>query len=394
MDVDSSFASTCKKVITHREFFAEFYFASLGLVRNFLLVRTCMQLSTYQIQLPLTHPFTISRGTIAEQTSLIVRLESQGIVGWGEVTQNRYYQRTIESLNRSIIRAASMLQRIGREPPACVWPELMKCLEGDTFAVSALDIAVHDWHAKLNGQQIWQSWGLTWNDVPVSSYTLAIDTADVMVSKLKEQPGWPIYKIKLGCDNDLEIVQQLRQHTPARFRVDANCGWDAEQTIQNSVLLKELGVEFIEQPMPRESALNDLRQAFELSRLPIIADESCQIESDVSKCAEKFHGINIKICKCGGLTPALRMIQEARSLGMKTMVGCMVESSIAISAAAQLLPSLDFADLDGSALLADDPACGAKVANGQVTLSGLPGHGGYLPDQALAKAKQLFTTDI
>lgn len=337
-----------------------------------------MQLLTHHLKLPLAHPFTISRGTMVEQSSLVVQLDSDGISGWGEVTQNRYYNRTIESLEKSVRRAVELLPILERESPEFSWPRLMETLDGDTFAVSALDMAAHDWHARRQGLQTWQMWGLSWQQVPQSSFTIAIDTLDTMLAKLGEQPDWPIYKIKLGTSDDIAIVRRLRSATTAPFRVDANCGWTAQQTIEYSKSLRDLGVEFIEQPLPREASAADQKIVFEESQLPIIADESCQTESDVARCQGMFHGINVKICKCGGLTPALRMLRQARRLGMKTMIGCMVESSIGISAAAQLLPLLDYADLDGSALLASDPTHGVKVSGAGITLTGELGNGARL----------------
>ncbi|MFO0940433.1 MAG: dipeptide epimerase [Pirellulales bacterium] len=339
-----------------------------------------MQLNTFTLKLPLAHPFTISRGTMTEQSSLIVQLHSDGISGWGEVTQNRYYNRTVQSLAQSVEKAKSILPLILGQSPETTWPMLMELLDGDTFAVSAIDNAAHDWHARKNGVPTWKYWGLNWNPAVKSSYTIAIDSIEKMLAKLNERPNWPIYKIKLGTKDDLSIVRSLRQATQATFRVDANCGWSAQQTIDLSHELKELNVEFIEQPLPREANDSDQERVFAQSALPIIADESCQTEGDVTTCLGRFHGINVKICKCGGLTPALRMLIQAKSKGIKTMVGCMVESSIGISAAAQLLPLLDFADLDGSALLASDPTEGVSVTDGLISLRNENGHGCRLPD--------------
>ncbi len=314
-----------------------------------------------------------------EQSSLIVQLESEGISGWGEVTQNRYYNRTVQALAESVKKAEPLLSKIFSQPPAENWPELMDLLGSDTFAVSAIDNAAHDWHARKRNLPTWKYWGLAWNTSVHSSYTIAIDSVEKMLSKLAEQPNWPIYKIKLGTQDDLTIVRELRQATRATFRVDANCGWTAAQTVELSHALKDLNVEFIEQPLPREASQADQHLVYSESALPIIADESCQTESDVAACVGKFHGVNVKICKCGGLTPALRMLRQARTDGLKTMVGCMVESSIGISAAAQLLPLLDYADLDGSALLAADPTLGATVYDGVITLRDDDGHGASLP---------------
>jgi L-alanine-DL-glutamate epimerase-like enolase superfamily enzyme len=180
-----------------------------------------------------------------------------------------------------------------------------------------------------------------------------------MLAKMKEKP-WPIYKIKLGTKEDVAIVKALREKTSAVFRVDANCAWGVQETIDNGVALKKLGVEFIEQPMAA-AEWEGMKRVYEKSVLPLMADESCLVPEDVSKCVGHFHGINIKLTKCGGLSPALKMIQEAKSLGLKTMVGCMTESSVGISAIAQLLPQLDFVDMDGALLLKNDIAKGVVI---------------------------------
>ena len=195
-----------------------------------------------------------------------------------------------------------------------------------------------------------------------------------MVAKLKERPGWPIYKIKLGTADDVAIVTELRKHTDATFRVDANCAWTVDETIENSRRLKPLGVEFIEQPLPADQ-YDAAAEVFRQSVLPIAADESCQVESDVDRCAGRFHIINIKLVKCGGMTPARRMIDRARALGMQTMVGCMTESTVGISAIGQLLPLLDYVDMDGAALLAQDIADGVKVVRGEAIYPETNGNG-------------------
>ena len=193
---------------------------------------------------------------------------------------------------------------------------------------------------------------------------------------MKAQP-WPIYKIKLGTDKDIEIITALRQQTDAIFRVDANCAWTADQTIEYAPKLKALGVEFIEQPLPKED-FEGMKKVFQQSVLPVIADESCQTERDVKKCHQHFHGINIKLMKCGGLTPARRMIKEAKALGMKLMVGCMTESTIGISAIAQLLPLLDYVDMDGPLLIRNDIATGVIVIDGKAHFPDENGTGAQL----------------
>jgi len=190
---------------------------------------------------------------------------------------------------------------------------------------------------------------------------------------MKDLP-WPIYKIKLGTKNDLQIVKELRKHSNSIFRIDANCGWTVSETIKNSIELKKLGVEFIEQPL----AIEDWKGSKFLlnnSHLPIIADESCVIESDIEKCFDHFHGVNIKLMKCGGLTPAKRMLKKAKLLGLTTMVGCMTESSVGISAIAHLAPILDYIDMDGALLLKNDIATGVTLENGTIVFSELTGTG-------------------
>jgi L-Ala-D/L-Glu epimerase len=190
---------------------------------------------------------------------------------------------------------------------------------------------------------------------------------------MKEKP-WPIYKIKVGVPDDIETVTELRKHTDAIFRVDANAGWTLEQAIQKIPLLKELGVEFVEQPLAKDN-WEGMKILFEQSPLPLFADESCVTEADVEKCVNHFHGINIKLTKCSGITPARRMITKAKELGMKVMVGCMNESSVGTAAIAQLAPMLHYVDMDGPLLLKEDIAEGVKFDFGKILFTDSPGLG-------------------
>jgi L-alanine-DL-glutamate epimerase-like enolase superfamily enzyme len=250
------------------------------------------------------------------------------------------------------------------------------------FALNALDGAIHDLWGKLQGAPVYRLWGLTTETIPQSDYTLGIDTTEKMVAKLNEMPGWPVYKIKLGTPNDLDIVRELRKHTDAVFRVDANCGWTAEQTIEFAPVLKKLNVEFIEQPLPPED-VEGARRAYEKSALPLIADENCITEEDVDRCAGRFHGINIKLVKCGGLAAARRMVARARELGLQVMAGCMTESTVGISALAQLLPLLDYVDMDGAVLLAKDISTGVRLERGECIYPNENGTGVNLIDGPL-----------
>ena len=339
-----------------------------------------MKLTLHRFTLPLEHEFTIARGSLTHQRTLIVQLTHDGKSGFGEATEDTYYGQTLDSMTESIERVRNRVETYQFGVPDDLWAAIEPDLHGSYFALSALDMAAHDLFGKLQGQPTYRLWGLEWDRVPESSYTIGIDTIDKMVAKLRERPGWSVYKIKLGTPDDVHIVRELRRHTDAVFRVDANCGWTAEEAIEMSRVLQDLNVEFIEQPLPAAADRDDVRRVFDGSVLPIIADESCVAEADVDRCHGQFHGINVKLCKCGGLTPAVRMLRNARSLGMKTMVGCMVETSVAISAAAQLLPLLDYADLDGAVLLKQDPATGVRVEQGHFHLSKQPGCGTELLD--------------
>lgn len=334
-----------------------------------------MKLHLHRFELPLEFEFTIARGSINTQPSLVVELEQDGHRGYGESTANSYYGHTLDSMSESIEACREQIESFQFGRPEALWESLRPKMAQDSFALSAVDLAAYDLFGKLRGQPTYELFGLEWKDIPQSSYTIGIDSPEKMVAKLQSRPDWQIYKIKLGTERDVDLIGGLRENTAATFRVDANCGWSVEEAIANSHALKSLGVEFIEQPLPAESPTEDHRRVYAESALPIIADENCLIESDVAKCAGLFHGVNVKLCKCGGLTSAVRMLRQARDLGMKTMVGCMVESSVGISGAAQLLPLLDYADLDGAELISRDVATGVVVDRGQVRLGESMGSG-------------------
>jgi len=325
-----------------------------------------MRLILHPFNLPLRHVFAISRGATHVCRTLIVELQQDGVSGYGEAGENPFYGATLENMQAALERVRPRLESSRLVDPAELWEQLRPALEASTFAQCALDIAAWDLWGKLRGQPLWKLWGLRIDGpLPVTDYTIGIDAIDVMVRKMREFPDWPIYKIKLGTADDLGIVRELRRHAAAVFRVDANCAWDAETAIRFSRPLKDLGVEFIEQPLAPDR-WDDMREVLRHSALPVIADESCGVESDVERCHGCFHGVNVKLVKCGGLTPARRMLDRARPLGLKTMVGCMTESSVGISAIAQLLPLLDYADMDGALLLARDIASGVRIERGRI----------------------------
>jgi L-alanine-DL-glutamate epimerase-like enolase superfamily enzyme len=332
-----------------------------------------IDLAVGHFSLPLRHPFTISRGTVAVQDTVVVQLHEDGCHGYGEATTNPYYGATVASLTERIAAAAPLLRTGTTDDLDGLLDRVAHALGDETFARCALDMALHDLWGKRRGQPLHRLWGLDPAAGPLSNYTIGIDSPAKMVAKLAEVRDWPIYKIKLGTDRDLEIVRELRRHTDKPFRVDANCGWTVRQAIDHSGPLAELGVEFIEQPLAAgDPGMAEVRRH---SVLPVFADESCGVEGDVERCADRFHGINIKLVKCGGLAAARRMITRARELGLRVMGGCMTESTIGISALAQIVPQLDHVDMDGAALLAGDIAAGVVVDAGRRRYPDRPGTG-------------------
>jgi L-alanine-DL-glutamate epimerase-like enolase superfamily enzyme len=333
-----------------------------------------MKLALHYFDLPTRHPFTISRSTTAVQSTVIVELEQEGLHGYGEAPECDYYGATIPRITAALEQVRAEVEASRLDEPDAFWQQMRPRLAACPFAQCALDVAAHDLWGKLRGAPVWKLWGLSVDRCPLTDYTIGIDAIDVMVSKLEEFAGWPIYKIKLGTRQDLDIVRALRQHTTAPFRVDANCAWGAEEAIGNASALKALGVELIEQPLP-PGQWQTMQEVYRQSALPLVADEDCQNEPDVDRCVGHYHGINIKVNKCGGLTPARRMIARARQLGLAVMVGCFTESTVGISGIAQLLPLVDYADTDGALLLAKDPAAGVTIDCGRVHYPPEPGCG-------------------
>lgn len=342
-----------------------------------------MKLTLYPFELKFRYTFTISRKSKDLQPLLVAQLEQDGISGLGETADNAYYQMTVPRLMADIEQHRAFIEHYTLDTPTAFWQDMYPLLKENMFALCALDIAAWDLYAKQRQQPLYEVWGLDISHNPLTDYTIGIDTIENMVRKLQEFP-WPIYKIKLGTKEDIAIIRELRKHTTAVFRVDANCAWGVEETLHNAIALKELGVEFIEQPLPAADKAG-MKAVYDKVVLPVIADESCIVEEDVAQCHGLFHGINIKLTKCGGITPALRMITEAKRAGMKVMTGSMNESTVGTSAVAHLLPLLDYVDMDGPLLLAEDTSTGIKMENGRIVYAGRPGTGAELLPGALKR---------
>jgi L-alanine-DL-glutamate epimerase-like enolase superfamily enzyme len=286
-----------------------------------------------------------------------------------------YYGVTVENMVSVLEAKKAMIEKFAFTTPDRFWHFLHHLLPQHPFLIAALDIAAWDLYGKLSRKPLFALWNTEWKNTPLTDYTIGIDTPEKMLQKMKAKP-WPIYKIKLGTPHDLPIMQQLIQNSTATFRVDANAGWTTEEALHIIPQLAAMGVALIEQPLAKDNwegmlALKDI------SSIPLFADESCVSESDVAKCAGYFTGINIKLTKCSGITPALRMITEAREKNLQIMMGSMNESTIGTAAIAQFLPQLDYVDADGPLLLSKDIAQGLTFSNGNLQVANLPGLGVY-----------------
>jgi len=332
-----------------------------------------MKVNYYRYDLKFRHPFTISKGTKTHQPTFIVELENFGWKGYGEAPAISYYNIPVEKMIEDLERKKTFVGKFAFTDPDRYWHYLHHLFPQNHFLVCALDMAAWDMYGKMKRKKLYQFWDGDITKNPLTDYTIGIDSIDKMIAKLKEKP-WPIYKVKIGTADDIAIIKALRQNTGAILRVDANAAWDVGTALKLIPQLKELGVEFIEQPLAKDN-WEGMKTLYKESSLPLFADEACVFESDVEKCRDYFHGINIKLTKCSGLTPALRMIKKARELNMQVMVGCMNESTIGSAAIAHLLPLIDHADMDGPLLLEEDIATGLGYDYGKVTYSNEPGLG-------------------
>lgn len=332
-----------------------------------------MRFQYWPYNLRFRHPFTISKGTKTHQPTLIVELEHMGIKGYGEAPAIAYYNIPVEKMIEDLESKRALVEKFAYTDPERYWHYLHHLFPQNNFLVCALDIASWDIWGKLKKKQLHEIWKGDTSRNPICDFTIGIDTVDKMVAKMKEKP-WPIYKIKVGTADDIAIVKALRAHTDAVFRVDANAAWDLETAQQLIPQLKELGVELVEQPLAKDN-WDGMKILYQTSVLPLYADEACVVEQDVEKCVDHFHGINIKLTKCSGITPARRMIRKARELNLKIMVGCMNESTVGAAAIAHLLPFIDQVDMDGPLLLEEDLATGISYSDGKIGYSGEPGLG-------------------
>jgi len=322
-----------------------------------------------------THPFRIARGAQTEQEVFIFELNWEGFTGWGESSPPNYYGEDSDTVKAAVKRIEG---RLDGDPESLRerldGGDLRQILGGDASVRAALDMALWDISGKKEGKPVYALLGLDPNETPATSFSIGIDTPDVVDKKVDEAEPYRILKMKMGVPGDLALLDRVLARSGKLIRVDANEGWDVETALQMCSLLNEKGIEFVEQPIHHDNE-DDLRTLKRLTPLTVILDESIIDPGDVARRRDQGHGINIKLMKCGGITPALSLIEEATKAGLKIMLGCMLETSIAITAAAHLSPLADYADLDGNILLSNDPYQGVTVTNSKLVLPDGPGLG-------------------
>src|SRR5687768_17003978 len=324
-----------------------------------------------------SHPFIIARGGSSEWRTVWVRIiDNDGAVGWGEAAPSRFYGETADTVVAVLGRFAPLLEAADGWSLETIEAEIASTIRFNGAARSAVSAALHDLMGKRLGVPLYRLWGLDASRAPQSSFTIAIPESEKdLRARLGEAAQYPVLKVKLGSPRDEEIMRVVREEAPDKIlRVDANAAWTPKHALRMIDKLVEHRVEFVEQPLPPHD-IDGLRFVRERSPLPIIADESCIVATDIPRLVGAVDGINIKLAKCGGLREALRMIATARSHGMLVMTGCMIETSLGISAAAHFTPLLDYVDLDGAALLSNDPFAGATIGGGTISIPDGPGLG-------------------
>ncbi len=328
-----------------------------------------MQLKYNAIDLELEHPFRISRSVTEVKKNVIVNIDE----GIGEAAPSVYYNENADTVIDSLQK---IKDELGDDPfqIESILLNLNEKITGNFSAKSGIDIALHDLIGKRLGAPLYKLLGLDGKIPLVTSYTIGIDTPEKMKEKTKEAKDFLIYKVKVGVENDIEMVKMVRDVTDAKIRVDANAGWTADEAIEKINQLKECDIEFVEQPIDPEDKEGLLKVKKNVD-VPIIIDEHLMTSKDILQFVGLCDGINIKLAKCGGIREALRMIHVARAHDLLVMIGCMIESSVGITAAAHVGSLVDYLDLDGNLLLTNDPYEGVRLEKGKLYLSDLPGLG-------------------
>ena len=326
-------------------------------------------------RLKLRHTWTTVMSSSEHRDTFFLTYQREGVSGTGEGAPISRYKEDATSAQAAIESLRPSLLKSDPWQFTKIMAETFRRIEGEYAAKAALDIALLDWVGQKLGVPLYRYFGLDPADTPLTTFSIGIDTPEKTREKVREADAFPVLKIKVGLDSDEPTIDAVRSVTKKRLRVDANEGFKSKEEAADKInWLEKQGVEFIEQPLPAAN-LDDMNWIRKRVHIPIIADEACLHPSDIPKLAPHFDGVNIKIDKCGGLLEGWRMIQIAKSLGLKTMLGCMVSSSCAITAASHLSPLVDYADLDGNLLIANDPYEGVIVVKGKLVLPNRPGLG-------------------
>lgn len=347
-----------------------------------------MRIETQVLELRTRHAFHIARarGEAVRRTVWVRVIDDDGVEGWGEApTSTPYYGETADTAQAVLPRLASAAfdarENVAAGDGGALPLERMEAAAAASIGYNgaskaALSAALHDLHGKRLGVPVWRLWGLDPAAAPVSSYTIGIDEPEIMRERVREARAYPVLKVKIGTDRDEQILGIIREEAPhSRLLVDANTAWSVKTALQRLPMLEAHGVEILEQPLA-PCDLDGFALLRRRSGIPVVADESCRTSGDVASLAGRVDGINIKLAKCGSLREALRMAHVARAHGMLVMLGCMVESTLGIAAGVQVAPLVDYADLDGAALLAEDPFTGPGLgANGRLRFNEEPGLG-------------------
>lgn len=345
-----------------------------------------MRISHEVVNLKPRYPFVIARGGYAAHENVIVSLvDDDGVEGLGEAAPNRYYGESVATVISALEQFAPVLATADGWSLEAIDESLNRVLRGNNSAKSAISSALHDIVGKRLGVPVYRLWGLDAADAGESSFTIGIADNEGLRQRIADAAQYPILKIKLGTDRDMEIVRVVRDAAPEkRLRVDANAAWSASHAVRMIDFLADNGVEYVEQPVAQHD-IEGFRFIRSRSKLPIYADESCLVSTDVPRLAGAVDGINLKLAKCGSLREAIRIVHTARAFGMSVMAGCMIESSLGISAIAQLAPLLDHADFDGAALLSNDPFEGVTMKGGKIALTDRPGIGARPVAESVSK---------
>lgn len=329
-----------------------------------------MKLRTIRVDLPLKHVFATSRSSVSVVRTIVVELEQDGLRGHGEAYEDPWYGSDVEKMFSLVERCRESVERYALADPVAFRRHLEPILGGNTFAQSAVDCAACDLWGKMKNKQLWKIWGLSLDRLPYSSYSIGLDSLDRIAERMTEMPDWPVYRIKLGDKDDEKILQMLRGMTKSPFYVDVNGGWTLETAVRHLDLLRQMNVVLLEQPLPADDFAGMKKLKKEMKKrgldIPVFADESWRTDEDLERCAEVFDGVNVKLVKCGGLTPARQFIAKAKHLGLKLFSANSVESTVGVSAIAQLAPLLDYIAADGPLLIEKKVGDGVRTEKGKL----------------------------